>query len=215
MPSRTLRKSHRKSHRRSTKTHRRHRGGEINPYAFNYALFESMHSLCLEYAVADMEFADKKMFFGAIEKELKDLLEDEEIMDVVNNRMNNYINDPNEHTMNSKRIYTRLLNYLQDNLNESIDNIINIFSLGVLYKLGKVTEVDFEIVENSDLKRNVISIVSQFVSKLPEANRKSQQNASNTYKVMSRALPPNVAATVAAYHTGVEHENNPAYMEGY
>ncbi len=213
MPSRT-RKSHRKSHRRSTKTHRRHRGGEINPYAFNYALFESMQNDFLSHTMVNMEFVDKKKFLAAIEKELRAQLMDKEFVEAIKgNDSNNNHNSNNNNNNNANDVNGRIWTYFYDEARDCIENITNLLSLGAFEKLS---EREYSIVDMTTFLRDeVLDLVIEFVTKLPEANRKSQQNASNTYKVMSSALPPNVAATVASYRTGVEAKNNPAYMEGY
>jgi hypothetical protein len=178
-----------------------------------------MQNEFLRHAMVNMEFVDKKKFLAAIEKELRAELAGEEFVEAIkgndsnNNHNSNNNNNGNNNNNNENDVNGRVWTYFYDEARDCVQNITNLLSLGAFEKLS---EREYSIVDMTTFLRDeVLDLVIEFVTKLPEANRKSQQNASNTYKVMSSALPPNVAATVASYRTGVEAKNNPAYMEGY
>ncbi len=86
-----------------------------------------------------------------------------------------------------------------------------------VYEIARAIAVTDDKYTN-DLIEDVAHLVAEYIFELPRANLKNVKNAENAYRTLlnaSNTMPPNVAAHITSYATGVEPRNNPAYMKNY
>jgi hypothetical protein len=175
------------------------RGGNRKEYAFNINLFERMKPRFLALVPNDeRNRVNTEKLMQTIKTHIQEILADEEYME--------YALDGIEPTNNSPQALNELKGYFSG---AGIG-----FDIYEIARAVAVTEDEY----TNDLIEDVAHLVAEYIFELPRANMKNVKNAENAYRVMlnaSNAMPPNVAAHIASYATGVEPRNNPAYMKNY
>jgi hypothetical protein len=142
-----------------------------------------------------MKYLNTSAILADVEMYLKKFLEDPDVIDSLLS-MDDISNNMDD----------ELYEFIMFDTSDEVQSIIDILSLN----LGTDYVMEREL---SDMHSDIKSLVVDYIRSLPEANRKTLQNAINTHKVMSERVPANVAAQIAAYRTGVAPRNNPAYMK--
>ncbi len=164
-------------------------------FKFNYELFNSMKPNFLNampFSEKYRKYLNTSAILSDVEMYIKQLLENNDVIDTLlaMDDISNNVDD-------------ELYEYIMFNTPDEVERITYTLAFNVWEFAGD---------RDSDAIYSYIKlVVLDYINRLPKANR--TKNAMNIHKVMSEKVPDNIAARIAAYSTGVEPRNNPAYMQ--